>query len=54
MLTIVDDFDYGRIIQCDADIFELLEIYGQMPLPPYIDYKQQKESDYQPIIAQKP
>ena len=29
----------------------ILEQYGELPLPPYIDYKKVKESDYQTIFA---
>ena len=53
-LTIVDNFDYGRVIQYDGDIFALLEEFGQMPLPPYVEYSQEKESDYQPAMAKEP
>jgi S-adenosylmethionine:tRNA ribosyltransferase-isomerase len=53
-LTIVDNFDYGRIIEYNGDIFELLEKYGQMPLPPYVSYSNEKESDYQPSMAKIP
>ena len=32
---------------------QVLEQYGQMPLPPYISYDKSKENDYQPIFASK-
>lgn len=32
-------------------IFEFLEIYGQMPLPPYIHYEKEKEKRYQTTFA---
>lgn len=53
-LSIVDNFDYGRIIQYDGDIFAFLEEYWQMPLPPYVHYSNEKESDYQPPMATIP
>ena len=33
-------------------IFDFLEKYGQMPLPPYIHYKKEKEKRYQTTFAQ--
>ena len=33
-------------------IFDFLEIYGQMPLPPYIRYEKEKEKRYQTTFAQ--
>ena len=33
-------------------IFDFLEIYGQMPLPPYIYYEKEKEKRYQTAFAQ--
>ena len=33
-------------------IFDFLEIYGQMPLPPYIHYEKEKEKRYQTTFAQ--
>ena len=33
-------------------IFDFLEIYGQMPLPPYIHYEKEKEKWYQTTFAQ--
>ncbi len=53
-LSIVDNFDLGRIIYFAWDIFELLEIYGQMPLPPYIVDDRSKGDRYQPVVAAKP
>lgn len=53
-LLISWDREYGRIITFHGDIFELLEKYGQMPLPPYIGYQKPKESLYQPVFAKEP
>jgi len=33
-------------------IFDFLEIYGQMPLPPYIHYEKEKEERYQTTFAE--
>ena len=33
-------------------IFDFLELYGQMPLPPYIHYEKEKEKRYQTAFAQ--
>jgi len=33
-------------------IFDFLEMYGQMPLPPYIHYEKEKEKRYQTTFAQ--
>lgn len=45
---------HGRLIHLDWDIYEVLEKYGQMPLPPYIQYTQEKSSLYQPVFAHQP
>ena len=34
------------------DLLQFLEHHAQMPLPPYIDYDQSKETDYQTIFEQ--
>lgn len=36
------------------NVFDLLEDYGQMPLPPYIEYTKEKEDSYQPVFASNP
>lgn len=42
----------GRILECNSkDIINILETHGWLPLPPYIDYKKEKEHDYQTIFA---
>lgn len=53
-LSITGSFDYGRLVYCTDNILQLLDEYGQMPLPPYISYDKGKESDYQPIVAKTP
>ena len=47
--------DKGVIFRIDGlTVHQFFEQFGQMPLPPYIDYSQDKESDYQTIFADKP
>ena len=41
-----------RILTCSHPILEVLDTYGQMPLPPYIDYNEEKAAPYQPIFAE--
>jgi S-adenosylmethionine:tRNA-ribosyltransferase-isomerase (queuine synthetase) len=53
-LLVVAHSSYGRILQYDGDIHELLNRYGQLPLPPYITYESSKESHYQPVVATLP
>ncbi len=45
----------GRILSIKSDISvnEFLEKYGQMPLPPYVEYTPEKEVGYQPVFAMK-
>lgn len=40
-------------IKSGQTVWEILEKYGQMPLPPYIEYNPTKESHYQTIFAEK-
>lgn len=53
-LLVVAHSSHGRILQYDGDIHELLNRYGQLPLPPYITYESSKESHYQPVVATLP
>ena len=41
----------GRILTASQPIFEVLETYGQMPLPPYIEYDESLAEPYQPVFA---
>lgn len=43
---------HGRILRCSTEILPLLEAHGNMPLPPYISYSDDKAPAYQPIFAQ--
>lgn len=50
--SVVDDTPEGRLLSCSHDIYSVMEDYGSLPLPPYIDYTVSKEADYQPVVAQ--
>lgn len=52
--TVVAVSSYGRILSYQWDIYAFLEYYGQLPLPPYVEYDPSKESQYQPIMASLP
>lgn len=53
---VLDNTNEWRLIRLNSieNIFNVLENIGSMPLPPYIEYKKDKESSYQPIFAKKP
>lgn len=36
-----------------VQLFDFLEKYGEMPLPPYIHYEKEKEQWYQTFFAEK-
>ncbi len=42
----------GRTLRCSQPIEHALREYGQLPLPPYIEYKEETAWSYQPIFAQ--
>lgn len=44
----------GRLIACSSPILEVLDQYGQLPLPPYIAYDATHAAAYQAIFAQEP
>lgn len=50
-LTITNNTHDWRIVECSHPILEVLEQYGQMPLPPYIIYDENDAPHYQPIVA---
>lgn len=53
-LTVTENTDSGRILHISGgEIFELLDQFGELPLPPYIEYSSEKEADYQNIFAKK-
>lgn len=42
----------GRLFSItQGSIYETMEQYGQLPLPPYIAYDREKEKDYQTVFA---
>lgn len=44
----------GRVFRCEGiDIDAIMAMHGELPLPPYIEYKKEKEKDYQTCFAQK-
>ena len=46
--------DEGRMCQVSGiSLGEMMEIYGELPLPPYIKYSKEKEADYQTSFASK-
>ena len=51
--VIKDYTKQGRLIYIDGDVYDILEHYGQMPLPPYIAYDESKSDSYQPVFADK-
>gem|GEM_PF-3262318 len=51
--TVDESTTDGRIITCSHPLLEVLEQYGQMPLPAYIDYNESDAVHYQPIVANK-
>lgn len=53
-ITVQSLSENGRIIEVLGwDIFDFLEEYGSLPLPPYIEYSEEKETDYQTTFAKK-
>ncbi len=55
-LTIVSNTQEGREVRIspDINIYQFLDKYGSMPLPPYIWYDKSKDQSYQPIFAAVP
>jgi S-adenosylmethionine:tRNA ribosyltransferase-isomerase len=53
-----DESTGGRILQFAVpphqSFWQILEQYGQMPLPPYITSKQSQSAQYQTVFAQQP
>lgn len=44
----------GRICSIHGmSIYDYMNLHGQLPLPPYITYQKEKESDYQTVFAKK-
>lgn len=53
-VTVTSETETGRTFLChDTTIEEIMENYGELPLPPYIEYSKEKESDYQTSFASK-
>lgn len=53
-MTVTDITPTGRKIRLhQGNIYQVLEQYGRLPLPPYIEYDATKEEDYQTSFAEK-
>lgn len=49
-----ENTENGRIFDIfGTNLSEIMEEYGELPLPPYIEYKKEKEEDYQTSFAEK-
>lgn len=54
VLKVDGSTETGRIISIEnSTIDEILENFGNLPLPPYIEYSKEKEKDYQNFFASK-
>lgn len=53
-ITVVEQTEDGRILECSRPRAELINTYGHLPLPPYITTSEAKEKLYQPTFAQTP
>jgi S-adenosylmethionine:tRNA ribosyltransferase-isomerase len=49
--TVTDTTHDWRIVECSHPLLAVLEQYGQMPLPPYIEYDPNDADHYQPVVA---
>jgi S-adenosylmethionine:tRNA ribosyltransferase-isomerase len=49
--TVTDTTIDWRIVECSHPILRVLEQYGQMPLPPYIEYDPNDADHYQSVVA---
>lgn len=53
-VTVLSETESGRILEShNITLEEMMEQYGELPLPPYIEYKKEKEIDYQTSFASK-
>jgi S-adenosylmethionine:tRNA ribosyltransferase-isomerase len=51
-LEVVRTTDEGRILRAHGNTIEhIMRTYGELPLPPYIEYAKEKEDDYQTSFA---
>jgi S-adenosylmethionine:tRNA ribosyltransferase-isomerase len=51
-IEVIDTTSSGRLLMAnEVSIDFLMEKYGQLPLPPYIEYSKEKEDDYQTSFA---
>ncbi len=54
LFSVIEQTESWRILRSSIPIHKLLEQYGQMPLPPYIAYSDEKATAYQPLLADTP
>lgn len=53
-LTVIESIPEWRVFSITwGTIIDFLTEYGKLPLPPYIEYSQEKEEAYQTVFAQK-
>ena len=53
-LEVIGISESGRYMRTHGESIEsLMESYGELPLPPYIEYRASKEEDYQTAFAKK-
>jgi S-adenosylmethionine:tRNA ribosyltransferase-isomerase len=53
-IEVIGSTDTGRRLRyVGGSIYDLMESHGELPLPPYIEYSREKESDYQTVFARE-
>jgi S-adenosylmethionine:tRNA ribosyltransferase-isomerase len=53
-LIVKEKTEEGRLLEAHGDSIEaIMREYGELPLPPYIEYTKEKEDDYQTTFAEK-
>jgi len=55
-IEVLDMTPTGRVLKIqntELTIHDLLIEHGALPLPPYIEYTEEKEKDYQTVFAEK-
>lgn len=54
VISVIDYTNSGRILKVEnGDIQSIMNQYGRLPLPPYIEYDKEKEKDYQTTFAKQ-
>ena len=52
-IDVVEMTEEGRVLRSSRPWYELLDAYGEMPLPPYVDYSDTAADQYQSLFAQE-